>query len=206
MSPYLFIIIAEPLSTLFTHDSMHFTKVTKEDAYEIIKALNLYSKASGQRVNLSKSIIIFSKNYPHQIKQEITHILGIEECDKLGKYLGLAADWGRSKQQMLKDIVERVITKTKGWREKFLSQAGKEILIKSVLQAIPAYSMSILKYPSSMCKKISSQIARFWWANSKRDSGIHWFSWSSITHSKRGGGLGFKDINIMNQALLAKQS
>lgn len=90
----------------------------------------------------------------------------MEEWDRPGKYLGLAADWGRSKMHMLKEISEKVIAKTKGWREKFLSQAGKEVLIKAVLQAIPAYSMSILKFPISLCKKITSHLARFWWTGS----------------------------------------
>lgn len=40
--------------------------------------------------------------------------LGMEEWEKPGKYLGLAANWGRSKQQMLKEVVEKVIAKTKG--------------------------------------------------------------------------------------------
>jgi hypothetical protein len=30
-----------------------------------------------------------------------------------------------------------------GLKDKFLSQAGKEILIKEVVQAIPTYSMSV---------------------------------------------------------------
>lgn len=43
----------------FADDSMLFSKATKEDAYGIIKVLNTYTKASGQRANLSKSAIIF---------------------------------------------------------------------------------------------------------------------------------------------------
>lgn len=107
---------------------------------------------------------------------------------------------------MLKEICDKVIAKTKGWREKFLSQAGKEILIKSVLQAIPAYSMSILKFPISLCKMISSHLARFWWSSANKDNGIHWINWKSMASSKMQGGMGFKDFTIMNQALLAKQA
>lgn len=93
---------------------MLFPKATKEDAYEIIRILNSYSGALGQWVNLSKSGIIFNKQCPQQIKHEISHILGIKEWDKPGKYLGLAADWGRSKKQMLKEVVEKIIAKTQG--------------------------------------------------------------------------------------------
>lgn len=200
LSHYLFIIMAEALSTLLTNtleskaisgislskhspsfnhlfyadDSMLFAKATTQDAYGIIKVLNTYSKASGQKINLSKSGIIFSKNCSHPLRHEISRILHMEEWDKPGKYLGLAADWGRSKHHMLQDISERIIEKTKGWKEKFLNQSGKEILIKAVLQAIPSYSMSILKYPNSMCKKITAHPGKFWWAGSDKEKGIHW--------------------------------
>lgn len=173
---------------------MLFTKACTQDAYELVRILNSYTKASGQRINLHKSGIIFSKNCPPQIKHEITNILGMEEWDKPGKYLGLAADWGRSKQHMLKEITEKVIAKTNGWREKFLSQAGKEILIKAVLQAIPAYSMSILRYPNSLCKQITKHLAKFWWANSGKSKRIHWVKWRKLTSRKSNGGMGFKDF------------
>lgn len=42
----------------FADDFMLFTKATKEDAYEIIRVLNSYTKALGHRTNLSKSGII----------------------------------------------------------------------------------------------------------------------------------------------------
>lgn len=66
--------------------------------------------------------------------------------------------------------------------------------------------MSILKYPNFLCKQISSHLARFWWASSNRDNGIHWSKWKNLTFSKNHGGLGFKDFKIMNQALLTKQA
>lgn len=37
-----------------------------------------------------------------------------------------------------------VVKKVKGWKEKFLFQAGREFMIKGVLQAILIFAMSVL--------------------------------------------------------------
>jgi len=55
-----------------------------------------------------------------------------------------------------------------------LSKTGKEILIKSVVQAIPQYAMSIFKIPVSICKAIEKKIANFWWRNGNKTAGVHW--------------------------------
>ena len=51
----------------------------------------------------------------------------------------------------------------KGWKEKLLSQAGKEIMIKAIIQSIPTYSMSVFRLPTSLCKDIEAMIKKFWW-------------------------------------------
>lgn len=48
-----------------------------------------------------------------------------------------------------------------GWKEKFLSHAGKEVLLKAVLQAIPTYTMSVFKLLKSLCKGINSLLSKF---------------------------------------------
>jgi hypothetical protein len=51
------------------------------------------------------------------------------------------------------------------WKVKFLSQAEKEILLKAVIQAIPTYSMSVLKLPHGLCKELHGLIQNFWWGH-----------------------------------------
>jgi hypothetical protein len=46
-----------------------------------------------------------------------------------------------------------------GWKEKFLSHACKEIPIKLVLQAIPTYTMSVFRLPTTLCREINMLIS-----------------------------------------------
>jgi hypothetical protein len=38
---------------------------------------------------------------------------------------------------------DRIWAQISNWKNRFLSQAGKEVLLKSVAQAIPTYTMNI---------------------------------------------------------------
>ena len=53
--------------------------------------------------------------------------------------------------------------KLAGWKEKLLSKAGKEMLIKAVAQAILTYTMSVFKLFDSLCEDLTSMIRNFWW-------------------------------------------
>jgi hypothetical protein len=45
--------------------------------------------------------------------------------------------------------------------------SGKEILIKSVVQAIPTYSMALLKLPRGLCEYLTLMIQKFLWGSKK---------------------------------------
>lgn len=49
-----------------------------------------------------------------------------------------------------------------GWSIKWLSQGGKKVFIKSVLQVIPLYAMTFF-LPNSLCKDFERIMANFWW-------------------------------------------
>ena len=56
-----------------------------------------------------------------------------------GLYLGTPSFVGRSKKKVFEYIKDRVWKKLNGWNTKKLSRAGKEILLKTVAQAIPTF-------------------------------------------------------------------
>ena len=59
---------------------------------------------------------------------------------------------------------------------KLLSTAGKEILIKTVAQAIPTYTMSVFKLPSALCYEMTSMVRTFWWGQKNEKNKMAWLS------------------------------
>lgn len=101
--------------------------------------------------------------------------------------------------------MSRVRKKLEGWREKFLSQAGKELLLQAVVHAIPTYSMSVFKLPKTLCKQLNSLMNNFWWNQNRESRGVTWLNWKRLGLAEQQGGMGLRDIEVFNLALLAKQ-
>ena len=94
-------------------------------------------------------------------KNSIKELLGAPEIKQYEKYLGLPAVVCRNRRASLNYIKDRVWNKLQGWKEKLLSQAGKEVLLKAVVQAIPTFAMGCFKLSVSLCREIEMLIRKF---------------------------------------------
>lgn len=68
---------------------------------------------------------------------------------------------GKNKRNTFNEIKEKLQKKLGGWKEKMLSKASKEILVKAVAQAIPTYTMSCFKLLDALCDELTSLIRNF---------------------------------------------
>jgi hypothetical protein len=82
---------------------------------------------------------------------------------------------------------------------------AKEELIKSVAQAIPNHVMGVFKLPAGFHDDYTRLIRNFWWGEDENRRKVHWESWDVLIKPKNFGGVGFRDLKILNQAMLARQ-
>ena len=158
----------------FAYDSLLFCRVRMKDLQVIQHILHKYEQASEQQINRTKTTLFFSKAIVKEKKRKILNFLRVSEIKEYEKYLGLLAVVGREKKASLNYIKERVWTKLQGWKEKLLSQAGREVLLKAVVQAIPNFAMSCFMLPLGLCNDIETLIRKFWWGECGGQRRIHW--------------------------------
>lgn len=126
-------------------------------------------------------------------------------ADSSGHYLGLPSMIGRNKTAVFGYLKEKMRNKVQGWRNKCISGGGREVLIKTGLQSIPTYTMSVFLLLQHVCTEIESVCSNFWWKSGSQNRGIHWKSWDKMCCHKNKGGLGFKSLKEFNLAMLGKQ-
>ena len=159
----------------------YFFDATPEMAIRVDSLLQRYCEASGQRINKDKSSIFFSKGCADALKQQVMRVLQVQNEKLSDKYLGLPADVGRAKEGAFKYLKDHIWKQVQGWMEKALSVGGKEVLIKSVAQAIPTYSMACFKLPRGLCQHINGLLRKFWWGSKKGERKTAWVSWEVMS-------------------------
>lgn len=108
---------------------------------------------------------------------------------------------------MFRYIKEKVWGRMQSWKGRTLARSGKEVLIKSVIQAIPTYAASVFLLPQKLCDELENIMNKFWWlSNLERRNGIRWMSWNHMCYPKSMGGMGFRRIREFNIAMLGKQA
>lgn len=151
----------------FTDDSYFYCKADSVKATKVLELLNIYENASGQKVNMGKSSVYFSTNVIEYNRQNICLSLQMREADEHGKYLGLPNIIERNKSAILGFLKENVQSKIRSWDGKNMTRSGKEVLVKSVVQTLPTYAMSVFLLPLEITREIKKSLSKFWW-NSKQ--------------------------------------
>jgi hypothetical protein len=231
ISPYLFLLQTEGLSCLlqnkeesghlagirngrhgpqishllFADDSIFFARSDDRSVTALNDTLQLYCDGSGQKINHDKSSVFFGPHCEGGVKQSVKDRLGVQSEVLQDTYLGMPTDIGRSPTLAFNFLQDRVWKRIMGVSDRPLSRAGKDIFLKSVVQAIATHIMNCFEISVSTCDRMRRAIADFWWGVEGGRKKMHWRSWDWLSAPKSMGGLGFCDLVLFNQAMLGRQ-
>ena len=120
------------------------------------------------------------------------------------RYLGIPLGANPKKISTWEPVIDKIQLRITMWKAKFLSRAGRLVLIKFVLNNLPLYYLNLFKMPKSVARKIISMQRHFFWYSSDNQRGIPLVALEFIQKPKELGNLGVGDLTIKNAALLFK--
>jgi hypothetical protein len=161
----------------------------------------LFEQVLGMRINFHKSEVI-PLNLEDDMVHEISHILSCPIGTLHFKYPGVPLHFDKLKREVLQLILDKLIERVTGWREKLLACSSRLVLIKSCLTSILVYLLSSMKCPKWTIKLLESQMAHFLWNDGENTHKYHLASWRHVTMKKEYGGLGVPDLRELNLCLL----
>lgn len=85
-----------------------------------------------------------------------------------------------------------------------MSLSGRQILIYSVLDALPTYMMSLFPIPSKVVKKLDKLRRDFLWHGNKKGKGYCLVSRKIVMLTKGRGVLEVRNLRLLNENLLMK--
>eukprot|EP00253_Pinus_taeda_P017716 PITA_17716 len=224
LSPFLFILAAEGLGRFikkereanrikglklwgnnlplthqqFVDDIMLFGEPTVKEVRHLRRILDLFAEDSGLEINRDKSCV-FIFNTVDQVKAHLIRLLGFRRGELPTKYLGNILDFTSKKMKNWQGVLDKLSNKVANWAFRTLNIAGRIVLAKFVLQAIPVYPLSIMAAPLGICTRIREIIRDFIWRGADQKKKWALVSWSQLTERKEKGGLGLRDPEILNK-------
>jgi hypothetical protein len=165
--------------------------------------LNSFAPATGLKVNYAKSFLV-PNNIEEDRVQIFTNTMNCARGQFPFTYLGLPLGLQKPTVEQCLPIVSKVAKLLVGLAT-FMTQAGKILLVKSVLASLPIFFMCCLDSPITIKKQIIKYLRHCLWTSPDlEDRRPAMVAWSTVCRPKDQGGLGIMDIYVQNKALLMK--
>jgi hypothetical protein len=114
-------------------------------------------------------------------------------------YLGIPIATNRLKIVNFSHLLERFKNSIGAWNQRILPYTSRLQLIKSVVQGVESFWLSILPIPSAILGKVTSLCRGFLWGKSNP-----LVAWRKLALPFDEGGVGIRDLLTWNMTLLCK--
>lgn len=115
--------------------------------------LLVFEQVSGLAINLQKSELLVT-NMQDQEATQLASSLSCRLVDFPFIYLGLPLSDRRLPRTAYLNLLTKLSKRLAGWAARFLSIAGRLVLLNSIMSLLPIYYMSVLKLPQWVLDEI----------------------------------------------------
>jgi hypothetical protein len=191
-------------SLSFADDIVIFSNGGRSSVRRLICFIHQYERSSGQLVNPSKSCFVRAKDCSSSRSSWIETFSGFTEASLPLPYLGIALYRGRKLNSLFDCLTDKVRGRICRWNATLLSQAGRLVLIKSVLDSMGTHVFATMTPTSSFFRSYRSLVSSFFWGTKDDRRRHHWVSWDTICRPKNEGGLGIRNPKDICAAFACK--
>ncbi|GJT84525.1 RNA-directed DNA polymerase, eukaryota, reverse transcriptase zinc-binding domain protein [Tanacetum coccineum] len=192
------------LSHMFYADDAIFMGHWSEANIDILaKVLECFHRASGLRINMSKSKLMGIAVDVDKVEQAAAKI-GCTVLNTPFSYLGTNVGGCMSRIQSWKETLEEMKLRLSKWKIKTISIGGRLTLLKSVLGSMPIYHMSIFRTPMKVLQCMESLRSKFFNGVEDGSKKAIWVNWKNMLSPKSKGGLSVSSLFALNRALMFK--
>jgi hypothetical protein len=167
-----------------------------------MQSLKMFAQASRQRVGPAKSKLWFSKITPQFIQYQIRQLF--KALLAMTKEIYLGVPLLATRKGDFEELMNKIFARLNGWKVALLSHAGKVVLIRAVIESLLVYVMSTTMLPRRLSMQITRLIRSFFWGKTDSRRYMALVGWDKVTLPKSKGGLGIRNLECMNKALMLK--
>ena len=155
----------------------------------------------GLKINLEKSELILVGRV-HDI-EDLTLELGCKVGELPSCYLGLPLGAPLKSMAVWDGVEECFRRRLAMWKRQYISKGGRLTLIQSIFSSMPIY-MFVFYLPRKVRLRLEKIQRDFLWGRGALVQKPHLVRWNLICLDKKKGGLGVRNLALMNKALLCK--
>ena len=187
---------------LFADNTLVFCEESHDQLTYLSWLLMWFEACLGLRVNLEKSELI-PVGKVHDI-EDLALELGCKVGGLPSCYLGLPLG-GPFKSEVVWDGVEERFRKRLAmWKRQYISKGGRLTLIRSTLSSMSIYFMSLFYLRGKVRSRLEKIQRDFLWGGRALVQKPHLVRWNLVCLERKKGGLGVRNLALMNKALLSK--
>lgn len=187
------------VSLLFVDDLIILCKPDPLTISNILKCLNEFYLITELKINLDKSEFATAGLSTQQLSV-IKLSTGLNCNNGSITYLSLPLVTSRISLRQCLPLYDKIIGKLDSWANRYLSQAGRLTILKTIIFSMQVYWSRTFVLPIKLIKMIRFAMMRFFWKGNTTSKFLAPIAYTCMEKPVNKGGLGLLDIVAWNKA------